>query len=260
MANLPAVPDADNFGLEDFDIKTDMVMPKLQIDHTDGVLVDTLSGEKFEKISVVLLGLVKQRILWPPEVTEQKENPLCRSLNFHEGQPDPENPQRFPWSASGLDQPTSPMNVACSECKLKDWGSNPKNDSPWCTEQWTFPLAMMVNDLTWGPATLTLQRSNLKPARSYLSSYARAKEPLFTAVTEVKMNPMKRGSVKYVTLSFSKGAPTDIQLHPEFRNEFLRIRDWLQAPRSSEERAAVEEDKAVANPRSAAAVDIDEEF
>lgn len=256
MSNLP-VPayGDDNIGLEDFDT-TDMVMPTLRLDHTEGVLVDTLSQEKYEKISVVLLGLVKQRILWPPEVGEVKENPLCRSLDFVVGTPDPQKPERFPWAQAGFDQASSGSELNCSDCKLKDWGSGQKNDSPWCTEQWTFPLMMQQSEANWAPATLTLQRSNIKPLRAYLSDYVRSGRPLFTNATNITLQQNKRGTVKYVTVGLAKGAATPDDLHETFRTEFLRIRTWLRTPRNQE----AEVETTVNNPRAAASVEIDEDF
>lgn len=246
MANLPAIIEDTNVGFEDFEVG-DMVMPTLRIDHQEGVLVDNLSGEQFTEITVILLGLVKQRILWPVEMSETKEQPLCRSLDFAVGTPQPD---RFPWKASGLEKKD---HLSCDSCPLKEWGSNPKNESPWCSEQWTFPLMMPAGN-GWAPALLTLQRSNLKAARAYMTSFARSKSPLFTCESKVTLQQNKRGTVKYVNLFFAKGQDTPEEQRPEYAENYRRIREWVQTPRD-ESTATEEEETTATGKTSEAALD-----
>lgn len=257
MAKVPATIQDENIGLEDFDT-TDMVMPTLRLDHQEGVMVDTLSGEQFPSLTVVLLGLVKQRILWPAEMSETKENPMCRSLNFSVGTPDPDKPERFPYAAAKLDPDQYPdLHLPCEACALKEWGSNPKNQTPWCSEQWTFPLMMPAGE-GWAPAVFTLQRSNLKAARAYMTSFARSKKPLFTTETKITLQSNKRGTVKYVNTMFAKGDDTPSDFHPELAENYRRIREWLQTPR--DEAPSDDEGTSVSNPSSAAVADEDLDF
>jgi len=235
MTDIVPVGAYDVDGLEDFD-ESDMMMPTLRIGHNQdvGVLIDNLSGERFQTLEVVILGLVKQRILWNPEIGETKEDPLCKSYDFDFGYPDAENPTRFPWSASGfsppvIGQPVPPIN--CGDCPLKEWGSHPKNDSPWCTEQHTYVVLTIAND-TYAPAILTLQRTGLKASRAYMSSFARTKTPMFIVTTNISLSIQKRGNVDYSVPVLTRGRPTPIELYDNFKAQYRRIRGILHTPRS----------------------------
>lgn len=242
-------------GLEDFETG-DMVMPQLRIDHQEGTLVDSLSGEASNDPEVILLGLVKQRILWEADMSTEKLGPLCRSLTFVTGLPDM---KRFPWAAAGFDAEAPAL--PCEGCQLKEWDSHPKNGTPWCSEQWVFPLLQKTGE-SWSPSTLTVQRANLKPARAYVTSFARSKSPLYVATTKLVCQQQRRGTVKYVTLSFIKGAPTPEELHPDFADQYRRIREFVQTPRSNEEEITEPANAAAptASRKSAAAVEDDEDI
>lgn len=246
MPHLPAIiGDDDLTGLEDFDTKTDLIMPVLRIDGAEAVYVDNLSGERSPKLEVVMLGMVKQRVLWPPEMAEEVRPPLCRSYDFVTGHPG----EDFPAAASGLTIVPDEL-VSCAACQLKEWGSHPKGETPWCTEQWVFIVLTQAGDV-WAPAQFTVQRSGMKDAKAYLSSYARSKTPLFTNTTVLTLDARKRGTVKYAVPKFAKGQPTPEEFHAEWRAELRRLRDWLQTPRTPEE---PEQQAVTSGSRGAAAV------
>lgn len=255
MPHLPAtLDDAELTGLEDFDPSTDLVMPMLRIDNDKAELVDNLSGERFDSLEVVMLGLVKQRVLWPAEMGDGEPlPPLCRSYDFLLGRPDVD---RFPEKASGLkvvgDEP-----LDCAHCALKDWGSNPKSETSWCTEQWNFVLMTPAGD-GYAPAQFTVQRSGMKDARAYLSSFQRATQPLFVCTTVITLDARKRGSVKYAVPQYKRGALTPLEYHDEWKSTYRRIREWLQTPRGRKEETGGEE-PAAASTKSPAAVPDDEE-
>lgn len=249
-------------GLEDFDT-SDMVMPTLAINHKEGVYEDSLSNEKFNELNVVLLGLIKQRVLWPAEVGDEVVPPLCKSYNFSEGI----TGKDFPWSEAGFTPPADYENgdevsLPCASCKLKEWGSNPSGDTPWCSEQHTFAAMMNTADEgdepNWVPTIFTVQRTGIKPSRTYVTSFARSKTPLFTSYTNLKLDVRKRGSVDYAVPIFSKGPATDRELWPLFTENFLSIRDFVQTPRNMESpvtdtETAVSVPTPKANPATASA-------
>lgn len=257
MPNLPAKPDDDLLvGLEDFDLKTDMQMPRLRLDHQEGVLVDTLSGATYETIEgAILLGLIKQRTMWPPDVGEEKTGPLCRSLNFTQGNPDHD---RFPWKASGFKPADYPEGeqLPCEGCQLKEWGTHPKNETAWCAEQFTIALMIPAGRGT-APALLTLQRSGLKSARAYMTSFVREQRPMFTAYTNISLLQLKRGTVKYVVPQFTMGGNTDESLYPDFADQTRRIKAFVQSPRS--ESAGDRESTSEATPTAKTAASTDDD-
>lgn len=242
MSTLPAIPDEDEtVGLEDFD-DSDAVMPTLSIAHKDGLFVDDLSGATYKELEVIPLGLVKGRILWPAEVSAEKVPPLCRSLNFDIGRPDP---KRFPWTASGFaaaDYADENPQLPCETCKLKEWGTNPKNESPWCAEQHQFIVLVPIGDKGgYGPAILTIQRTGLKPSRAYVTAFRNAKEPLFISTVKLSLDQMRKGSVDYSVPKFARGTPTDPAEYPSYAQMYRRIRGFLQTPRTADVAEEMEE-------------------
>lgn len=230
--------DEDDDGLGDFNA-SDMTVPRIKIIHNEGVYQDTLSNEKFETLDVILFGLVKQRILWDPEVSDDAI-PLCKSFNFKAGLP-PEA-DAFPWDAAGFDQADAEANaddtyglvLPCDGCGLKEWGTDPKNGkAPWCTEQHTYPLAYnagTAEDPVWAPAILTVQKTGIKPSKAYCTSFKTRRKPLFEVVTTLGLTSEKRGSVTYSTPIFSKGEPTDPAMYDAYKENYISMRDFLTTP------------------------------
>src|SRR6478609_6477448 len=88
-------PEADrDLGLEDFD-EEDLVMPRFSIDHENACFKDNASGEQTQTLECIVLGLVKQRVLW--DVEPGASTPLCKSYDNHQGYA---NPKSFPWRAT----------------------------------------------------------------------------------------------------------------------------------------------------------------
>lgn len=239
MSDTSVEPRKDNFpataadmgldtGLEDFET-TDMVMPRLSIKHEEAVFVDNLTQEEHPKLRVVMLGLIKQRILWDTDVNEG-DRPLCKSYNFKEGVP---NPDTFPLKASGFDAlPTADETFPCDACTLKEWGSHPQRDTPWCSEQHTFPLLMQAGEEGnfSAPAILTVQRSAIKASKSYLTGFARSKTPVYTVVTELSLDPQKKGTVKYSVPRFVKVGETEQDEWAEYAEHYRTIRGFITTP------------------------------
>lgn len=260
MSNLPAVAssidDADMMvGMEDFDV-SDIILPTITIEHSKGLFKDSLSGETFTELNCVILGLVKGRVMWDKEVKED-EPPLCQSLNFEEGRPG----EKFPWAASGFQKDiTLPEGaqqvIKCDACPLKEWGTHPTRDTPWCAETHTYVIGLPSADGTsYAPAVITFKSSGITPSRAYLSSFARAKTPTFTCHTKITLNQQKRGSVEYCTPSFTKGEPVDSSYYSDFVAQYRMTRDFLQAPRSAKSEGITETQVQAPAPRN---VDPDE--
>lgn len=242
-----AIPEED-YGLDDFN-DSDLVIPRLNIEQKKAVFVDGLSGEEYPEIEVVLLGMVRQRVLWKPEMEEKVSAPLCKSYDGKEGHPGDE----FPWKASGFVKATVAEGeeqpaLSCAGCALKDWGSHPSRDVPWCTEQHVLPLLMQIGD-GWSPAILTLQRANMKASKAYLSSYTRVKSPAYVALSKMSLTAHKRGTVEYATINISRGDGTDPTKWGEYAEQYRSIRSFLHTPRVE----ATEEEAAAATPPAASA-------
>ena len=235
-----AVPVDDIEGLEDIE-SSDMTIPRITINHDEGVFVDSQTNESFAEFDCIMLGLVKQRTLWPPTPGEGGKPPLCRAVDFKTGAPDPAQ-----WvekhngisaqAASGFTfDEVEAGNLNCANCGLKEWESHPNNSTPWCNEQFTFPILRVMDDGTTAPALISFQRTGLKPCKSYVSGFKQARRPLYTALTRITAVHQKKGTVEYVTPSFSKVSDSDPSEHPAYSMALGQIREFITTPRTFED-------------------------
>ena len=238
----------DDTGLEDVDA-SDLSIPRLQIVHSEGVFKNNLTNEEFSEGEFIILGLVKQRVMWPDEVDEGTGGkPLCKSPDHKTGfaNVDMSLPadKRFPWATSNFPGPEkfpahgdNMVKLPCASCKFKDWNSDGKNSKPPCSEQWTLPVQYRAAGTeAWSPALLTLQRSGLKPAKSYITSFAASKTPAFTVITRIGLNTQKRGAVTYSTPTFRKVSESDPEQWLDHSASFRQIKEFITAePRLAEE-------------------------
>jgi hypothetical protein len=234
---VPAVPD-DDIGLGDID-ETDLAIPRLLINGPEAKFEDSLTHEMWDTLDVILLGLVKQRVLWPPTMGDDKVPPLCKSLDAKIGRPDVPT---FPWAESQF-TPPSPWSESdpqheldCSACPLKEWGSHPSPDRqvPWCNETHVLPLLMPVGEGVQ-PALLTLKSSGIKPSKAYISGFVRSKTPLYTVLTRLSLDPKKRGQVRYAVPILSKKGATDQADWYRYAGAYRQLRTFVQTPRVFDE-------------------------
>lgn len=256
MSNVPALPSDYETGLEDFGME-DAVIPRLSIVHKEGQFKDSLSNEQFDSITVIILGLVKQRVLWHTEV-DDGDWPMCRSTNHSTGLPnlsdDQPKAKRFPWSASKFDPADYPpdedgvIRLPCEGCALKEWGSHPDGKRPYCSEQFTLPVLYDPRgDEGWLPAILTFQKTGLKPLKAYLSSFARNRNAAFMAVTQIGLDMQKRGQTDYSVPNFKRIGDTDEENWREYSITYRTMRDFLEAEPGSRDEG---EDKTPVTPKS----------
>lgn len=237
--------DLEGLGLEDVGV-TDIVIPRLRIDHPGGFFQDNLSQAEYPKLTVIMLGLIKQRVKWDDEV-EDGDRPMCKSTDFEHGFPNVDEEvkkdKRFPWAESNFNPADFPpekginglVTLPCAQCNFKEWGADRK--PPSCSEQHTYPILYNVPDSDdWIPALYTVQRTGIKPSRSYLSAFAQSRKPMFTAITEIGLTQHSRGSVKYSVPTFKRIGNSDPDLWEEYATTFRQIRDFVkQAPRPQED-------------------------
>lgn len=258
MTQVPAVPDQQagaavqpydpsqfaSTGLEDFSM-SDAVMPRIKINHERGTWGDNLTGMEFETLRFIPLGLVKQRVLFHPNV-EDGDVPMCKSSDYVMGYPNIEAPaaKSFPWDKSGFNPDDFPPDaegnraLPCDGCQLKEWGSHPLGNTPYCSEQWTMPIYYEQSGLpddhpdggVWIPAILTLQKSSIRPIRTYLTPFANSDRPPFLAIARGTLRVQTRGTVTYSTPSFVKEGDSDRSRWLEFSEQFLEMRSYLQRP------------------------------
>lgn len=249
----------DTVGLDDVGAG-DVVIPRLQIKHDEGVFIDNLSKQVFTELDCVILGLVKQRIFWA-DVVEENDKPLCKSPDHDHGFPqvseDVKRDKRFPWDKSNFRPEDFPPNgpnainglvtLPCASCHFKEWDNNGFNQKvPPCAEQHTYPLLYNSNtenpnEPIWAAAILTVQKTGIAPSKRYLSSFVQANQPMFTARSLVSLTLNKRGTVTYSVPTFRKVGNTDSSLWGQYGDQYRQIRAFCRTPpRNTEEDPYVE--------------------
>jgi len=225
---VPTNADDSIVGLEDVDL-TEGGTPRIVIDHTDAVFRDDMSGVSVPEFDGIVLGLIKQRVLWAPEQTEDPM-PLCKSIDFAAGTPDPAT---FPLKESGLKLKLAEgVEASCADCQLKEWDTHPTRNGPWCQEQHVWAvLADLEGDGGQAPALLTFQRSSMKPSKQYLGAFARKRKPAFSVVSHFELSAHKRGTVKYAVPTITRGELTDTDDWEWYKEQYLGIRSFLQTKR-----------------------------
>jgi hypothetical protein len=237
-------------GLEEFG-REDTVIPRLTIVHKEGMFKDSLTGETFDSINVIILGLVKQRSLWHTTV-DDNDWPMCRSTDHNTGFPnfsdDQPKEKRFNllWEKAGFDPkdyppgPDGQVRLPCASCQLKEWGSHPDGKKPYCSEQFTLALLYDPDkDGTWVPAIMTLQKTSLKPLKAYLSSFARSKSAAFQAITAIGLDMQKRGANEYSVPNFKKIGNTDEDNWREYSTNYRQMADFLRQDPGARDEDAV---------------------
>jgi len=201
------LPEGYSTGLEDFGPE-DLRMPRLNVQHAEGVIKDSLSEQTFTAIDFIALALIKGRVLWKPTVDPKDPQPLCKSTNHLIGYPTtwmPSAADNFPWPAAQVNPNDFPkddegrITLPCTSCRLKDWGSHPVDGKKtWCSEQFVVP--MMYGPIDEEPnmtALFTFQRSSLQAAKGYFANMARQQKPAFALKARMTLREEKYGQNKY---------------------------------------------------------------
>lgn len=267
-SGTPSWGDFGNVGLEDIGAG-DISMPRISILHDEGLFKDSATGEKFgPSARFVMLGLVKQRIMWDTEV-DNGDHPQCKSPDFKVGFPqmrtDIPARKQFPWAKSNFNpadyQPGEDglIRLPCDSCVFKEWGKD--KEKPPCSEQLTFACYYENSSGDLMPGLISFQRASIKAARVYAGTFAAAKRPLFTAWTTVELHLNSRGKVTYSTPTFSKGENTDPSQWNSWGETTTQMREWLQqAPtvRSDEDDADKKPRNTPASAKAATVIEPDD--
>lgn len=243
---VEAVPEEWATGLEDVGVG-DVVIPRLTIIHDQGKFKNNLSNEEFDTIDAIVLGLVKQRVMWDAKV-EDGDKPECKSPDFEHGFPnvrdDIPKDKRFPWEISNFKPEDFPpenginglVTLPCTSCIFNQWGKGDWNQPP-CAEQHTYPLLYTPDGgESWVPALFTTQKTGIKPSKQFISSFAQTKTPMFTARTTIGLTLQSRGSVKYSVPTFRRTGPSERENWGQYSEQYRTIRDYIRtAPRPGDD-------------------------
>lgn len=248
-------------GLEDFDA-SEASIPRISILHASGVFKDNQTGEENPILYAVILGLIKQRTMWPAQV-EDDTRPMCKSNDAEYGFPNVKGPadSLFPWEEYGMtvdevakDEFGRPT-IACGTCPFKEWtvGKANKNVPPRCSERHSFPMlySTEADEAPSRAGIVSFQRSGIGPSKAYLSGFKRGGVPLFSVITKLALDLNRRGQVTYSVPSFSRFGKTREIDWESYAKDLRGIREILRRPPRPDEDAIAAGPLPVAQPRAA---------
>lgn len=222
--------------------QADLSIPRLRIKHKLSVFEDGGSGVQIPSMVAVILGLVRQRVLFHWDV-EDDDAPMCKSHDFQTGFPnlDPKKPKlTFPWVKAKFNPQDFPVNpddglvaLPCNSCALKDWGSHPTGqEKPWCAEQFTLPIyyAQTLDQLRageYGSALISFQKTSLPNLKRYLSQFQQKGVGAYTQYTEIALEARTRGQTEYCVAKFRALGATDEDEFAGFSENYQAIRHFL---------------------------------
>lgn len=264
---VSGMDDWSNVGMEDVEA-SDLVMPRIRIDHKNGVFVNGLSNESFSALTVIVLGVVKQRVMWPSKL-EDDSKPRCKSPNNVYGFPNQRENQPkknlFPWAASNFEPGhAQPIEIeagtakdfpngwtsnnypvlSCSSCLFSKWGKDEdgKRVPPPCSEQHTYVIKYAEEDengdVNWINALFTVQRTAIPNSKAFINSFYQGGKPFFTRYTGLTLRQESRKGNEYSIPEFKLMQNTEQADWINYATEYRSVRDFLRAaPRQSDENA-----------------------
>lgn len=218
-------------------------IPRLRIVGKDAQFENITTSERYDELECVILGMVRQRSMWPEQVREDVKAPLCRSVDSIVGRPLEDEKIaakfHFPWKKSNLDRASllaeddGQVLINCKECSFKNWNEEEDLPGP-CAEQWVLPLYYIDKLGNLSPGILTMQKSSLGPLKKYLGQFEAAKQPAFMFNTKITLTGRERGDVAYAVPSFERLGLTDPgenrAQHYEWYYTFQTLSEKLRTP------------------------------
>jgi hypothetical protein len=226
-------------GLEDVD-ESDFTTPRLNINHDKGVFVNSQTEEEWQELYVVVLGRIRQRIMWRQKYEDDKNiKPQCRSNDNKLGFPnfDQTSDRRdlFPWDQSNFNSAPLEVNpeyneytLPCDDCAFKEWGEN--GDKPLCNAQWAIPLYYVVEGGAYLPAVFTVRSTGLVAFKSYFSAFAMKRESPMLVHTHMSLREAKQGRNTYFIPQFKRNAATDGSYWQSWADSYKGMRNFITRP------------------------------
>lgn len=252
--NLPIRPE-DLAGLETGidDLSMDEIpTPRISIDHNpkgfdEGKYTDNQTGMFRDEFVGIVLGFVRQRIMWPANLEESVGMPMCKSNDSTRGMPNVDTSAgdgMFPWHESAFNPNEVPVDpeynrviLPCANCQFKDWtGKGAKRTPPRCSE--VFNLVVMFDAYGTGqmmPGFFSAKRSSIQPVKQYLAQFMQRNVPAYSQFAHFSLQHLTRGKNPYSVPVIKSVGPTDQRLWPDFSENYKTLREFSQRIRVVEE-------------------------
>lgn len=215
--------------------------PRLLIDHHQGVYTDNQTEVPRTELIGIVLGFVRQRIMWPKELPDDGGSPMCKSNDSENGLPnmDPASEFAFPFAESPfnpndlqVNQELNRVLLPCSNCTFTDWSGQGNKTPPRCSE--VFNLIVMFDAYGTGdlqPAFFPLKKSALKNAKAFLARFKQRSLPAYSEFAHFTLEHRKRGGNPYSVPVIKAAGPTNPEMWPAFSENYASLRDFAMRTR-----------------------------
>lgn len=211
----------------------------LSIAHKLGMFVTMDQGgshpwDTVTEFDAVVIGGVKQRIMWPPYGAAGDRRPLCKSNNNREGYPQ----VNFPWNdARSIYEGDAPIEghehdtLKCTDCQFK---LNPRHYKDMALPVCESSYKLILLDPQDRVVIFNAQGAAKRVVAHYAKWFQQNNQPMFTHITRFELTSVKNNGNRYADLELRKGGPTDkSRWVSRYLPLFKQWREELETPPSS---------------------------
>ena len=214
-------------------------LARMTIEHNSGMyLINEIPVERVQLDSVILLGAVRQRVMFTPRGEAAGTGGLeCKSYDFERGKPTalfPRDSSNFPEFAIDEAIAAEVPELNCGACIFKNWKTNDQGRKVHsrCTPQIVVPLLLpqMDGSAPFIPAVVSYQRSAEQPITEYMKEFTKANRPAYTAISQLRLNVNLGSGFKYSTPKFTLIGDIGMEFYPMLSLIYRAAKGVIQTP------------------------------
>ena len=213
-------------------------LARMTIEHNTGeYLINEMPVDKRSLDAAILLGAVRQRVMFTPREESDTGGLECRSSDFAKGKPTttfPMGSSNFPLFAITEAQSKPDSYLACGACVFAEWKTDERGKKVHsrCIPQIAVPL--LIPDVNASaPFTLAVvsyQRSAEKPITEYMKEFTKANKPAYTAITRLRLDVNLGSGFKYSTPKFTNFANVGEEFWPALSAIYRQAKVIITTP------------------------------
>lgn len=213
-------------------------LARMTIEHDSGLyLINELPVETVQLDSVIILGAVRQRVMFTPRSLEGPSGLECKSYDFEHGKPTPlfaRDGSNFPEFAINDALASEAPSLECGACIFSKWKTDERGKKVHsrCTPQIVVPLLVpqLDGNAPFIPAVVSYQRSAEQPVTEYMKEFTKANRPAYTAVSQLRLNVNLGSGFKYSTPKFRQLASIGEEFYPILSLIYRAAKGIIQTP------------------------------
>jgi len=218
--------------------RTITALARMTIEHNTGeYLINDTPVSKASLDAAILLGAVRQRVMFTPRDEGGGGTLECRSSDFAQGKPTrtfPVDASNFPLFAINEAQQQEGSFLACGACTFAEWSTSASGNKvhPRCTPQIAVPLlipSMNMNE-PFTLAVVSYQRSAEQPITEYMKEFTKANRPAYTAITRLRLDINLGKTFKYSKPTFTNIANVGEEFWPALSAIYQAAKVIIKTP------------------------------